>query len=80
MPGSLWHIKTDEAQGDTNVDTTNTSPFKYKSNVAEKTTDNGTVTGGETAVFLRDLSNFWRSLEMLFINWKVHLELKWGEK
>ena len=28
---------------------------------------------------LKYLSNFWRSLEMLLINCKIHLELNWNE-
>ena len=30
-----------------------------------------------TALPLKYLSNFWRSLEMLLINFKVDLKLKW---
>ena len=33
----------------------------------------------KTAVPLKYLSNFWRSLEMSQINWKVELPLKWME-
>ena len=36
--------------------------------------------GVKIAVLLKYLSNFWRSLEMLLINCKVELSLKWIEK
>ena len=51
----------------------NTPSFKYKSSFI---TDRN---GVKIAVPLKDLSNFWRSLEMPLINCKVELSLKWYE-
>ena len=38
---------------------------------------NGIFGDTTVAVPLKYLSNFWRSIEMPFINWKVELKLKW---
>ena len=43
------------------------------------TENNGTKNGVKLAVPLKNLSNFWRSLEMPLINCKVELSLKWIE-
>ena len=59
----------------------NSQSFKYKSALVGKTTDavnnaNSSVKKNTKIVVpLKYLSNFWRSLEMPLINWKVHLEL-----
>ena len=76
---SLWQFKRDEIRGD--VDLTvdaehipnNSSPFKYKSSFITNRN------GAKIAVPLKYLTNFWRSLEMLLINCKVELSLKWNE-
>ena len=39
--------------------------------------DNGVFKDVKIAVPLKYLTNFWRSLEMLLINCKIHLELNW---
>ena len=78
MWGSLWQFKRDEIEGD--VDLTvdgnhipnNSSPFKYKS--IPSTNRNGV----KKIIPLKYLSNFWRSLEMPFINCKVELLLLWN--
>ena len=46
-------------------------------NVVNNTNDS--VKNRRTVVPLKNLSNFWRSLEMLLINCKIHLELNWIE-
>ena len=77
--GNLWQFKRDEIEGD--VDLTvdaqhipnNSSSFKYKSSFI--TNRNGV----KIAVPLKYLSNFWRSLEMPLISYKVKLSLKWYE-
>ena len=76
---SLWQFKRDEIEGD--VDLTidvqhipnNSSSFKYKSSFI--TGRNGV----KIVVLLKNLSNFWRSLEMPLINCEVELSLKWHE-
>ena len=76
--GSLWQFKRDEIEGD--VDWTvdgnhipnNLSSFKYKSNLI--TNRNGV----KTTVPLKYFANFWRSLEIPLINFKVDLPLTWN--
>ena len=58
----------------------NAPVFKYKSNLIGNTENNGIKNGVKTAVPLKYLSNFWRSLEMPLINCKVELSLKWYER
>ena len=77
--GSLWQFKRDEIKG--NVDLTvnaqnnpnNSSSIKYKSSFI--TNRNGV----KIVAPLKYLSNFWRSLQMLLINCKVELSIKWYE-
>ena len=73
--GSLWQFKRDEIEGD--VDLTvdgnhipnNLSSFKYKSSLIMNRN------GVKRAVPPKYLSNFWKSLEMSLINYKVELLL-----
>ena len=58
----------------------NTPLFKYKASNIGNTENNGTKNGVKIAIPLKYLSNFWRSLEMLLINCKFELSLKWIEK
>ena len=65
-----------------NVDVTNndnTPSFKFKASSIGNTENNGTKNGIKIAVPLKYFINFWRSLEMPLINWKVELSLKWIE-
>ena len=57
----------------------NSEFFKYKAALVRKTADavanaNSSVKVAKIFVPLKYLSNFWRSLEMPLINYKVHLE------
>ena len=63
----------------TDVTTTDSSSFKYKSSIFKPpaATDNGVFKNVKLAVPLKYLSNFWESLEMPLINYKIHLELNW---
>ena len=75
--GSLWQFKRDEIEG--NVDLTvnaqhipnNSSSFKYKSSLI---TNRNCVKIAES---LKYLTGFWISLEMLLINCKVELSIRW---
>ena len=58
----------------------NNPSFKYKASLIGNTGDDGTKNAVKIAVPLKYLSNFWRSLEMPFINCKVELSLKWYER
>ena len=53
--------------------------FKYKASIIDNTGANGTKNEVKIAAPLKYLSNFWRSLEMPLINFKVGLSLKWIE-
>ena len=82
--GSLWQFKRDEVP-DNNADliVNDSQSFKYKAVLLGKTAnhDDGkrSVKDVEVVFPLKYLSNFWRSLEMLLINWKIHPELNWIE-
>ena len=75
--GSLRPFKRDEMEGDDDLtDDGNhirnrSSSFKYKSSLI--TNRNGV----KIAALPKYLSNFWRSLEMPFINSKIELSLTW---
>ena len=80
--GSLWNFKRDEIIGNINITNNTSSSFKYKSNLLGDTDADGANRKKENvkiAVPLKCLSNFWRSLEMPLINFKVALSLKWIE-
>ena len=59
------------------VTTGDSSSFQHKSSFFKPltTADNGVFKDVKLAVPLKYLGNFWRSLEMLSINCKIHLEL-----
>ena len=78
--GRLWNFKRDQLINNANVTNDNKAPsFKYKAILIGNTENNGTKNGVKVPVPLKYLSNFWRSLEMLLINCKVELSLKWIE-
>ena len=59
----------------------NNSPsFKYKASIIGNTENNRIKTGVKIAVPLKYLSNFWRSIEMPLINYRIELSLNWIEK
>ena len=80
--GSLWFYSKDEATK-FNAYIANTNNFKsfmYKSKLLENTEAdgaNGILKNAATAMLLKYLSNFWRSLKMSLINCKVELKLIW---
>ena len=83
--GSLWQFKRDEVPAN-NADLTidNSQSFKYKAALLGKTANavnntNSSVKEAKIVVPLKYLSNFWRSLEMSLINYKIYLELNWIE-
>ena len=74
--GNLWGFKREEVANNANVANNNNVPsFKYKAKLIGNTEANGIKKGVKTAVPLKYLSNFWRSLEIPFINCKVELSL-----
>ena len=83
--GSLWQFKRDEVpNNDAGLSIDNSKSFKYKAAIVGKTADaaggNTFVKNTKIVVPLKYLSRFWRSLEMLLINCKIHLELNWIEE
>ena len=78
--GSLWQFKRDEITNNADVTNDNAPSFKYKANLIGSTENNGTKNGVKIVVPLKYLSNFWRSLEMPLINYKVERSLKWYER
>ena len=60
-----------------NVTTKDSSSFKYKSGILGNSADDGILKNLKIVVPLKYLTNSWRSLEMLLINCKIHLELNW---
>ena len=53
--------------------------FKYKSSILGTTIDTGVLGNTKIVVPLKYLYNFFRSLEMPLINYKIHLELSWSK-
>ena len=82
ITGSLWfYSKYQAINFDADIeDNDDFKSFKYKTKLVGKTEvdyANGTSKNAAIAVPLKYLSNFWRSLEMSFINSRVELKLKW---
>ena len=69
--GSLWQYYTYEP----NNNLVDSESFKSKIKITGKTPDNGNEKDVEIMVPLKYLSNFWRTLEMPFMNCKVTLML-----
>ena len=85
--GSLYQFKRDEtpmndAGNPNNVALDNSKSFKYKASLLGKADgDDGnyrSLKNTKIVVPLKYLSRFFRSLEMLLINCKIHLELNWN--
>ena len=83
--GTLWFYSKNEATSFNNnsENTDNFKFFKYKTKLLGNTVPqptpnnaNGILKNATIAVPLKYLSNFWRSLEMPLINYKVELKLK----
>ena len=67
--GSLWQFKWDVIEGDNDLTADILSSFKYKLSFIGNTVADGVnrkEEGVKTAVPLKYLSNFWRSLEVPF--------------
>ena len=79
--GSLWQFKRDEVPlNNAALAADSAQSLKYKAALVGKTAvgvnnANSSVRHKKNVVPLKYLTNFWRSLEMLLINCKIHLEL-----
>ena len=79
--GNLWHFGRDEIINNADVSNDDNAPsFKHKASLIGNNEANGTKNKVKISVPLKYLSNFWRSLEMPLINFKVELSLKWYER
>ena len=78
--GSLWFYSKDKTTSfNANIANNNIESFEYKVKLLESPeTDeaNGILNNATIAVSLKYWSNFWRSLEMPFLNCEVELKLK----
>ena len=75
--GSLWNYYRDEA---INPFSSNSESIKYKTNIAGKTPQNNDpLTNAKVVIPLKNLSNFWRSLDISLINCEVELILTWSK-
>ena len=72
--GSLWQYYRD----DPNDNIAESVSFKFKIITTGKTSDADNTKDVKIAVPLKYLSNFWRTLEMLLINWEINLILTWS--
>ena len=82
--GSLWHFNKDEQPKENNQNLSNLSAdnswsFKYKSNLIGIFPNGGRKNGVKIVVPLKNLSNFWKSLEMPLINCKIEVSLTWNQ-
>ena len=68
--GSLWQNDRDVPNND-NI--TNSQSFKFKTKITGKTPADSNTKNFEIVVPLKYLTNFWRTLEMLLINYESNL-------
>ena len=54
--------------------------FDFKINITGKLEGSNTEKEAEIVVLLKQLNNFWRTLEMPLINCEINLILTWPEK
>ena len=87
-PGSLWNHYRDEVNDDANE---NNDAVNYRINIKKekskyfeyKTKITGNIQAvnnrldGEVLVPLKNLSNFWRSLDLPLVKWEIELDLSW---
>ena len=85
--GSLYQFKRDESPmndvgNPNNVALDNSTSFKYKASLLGKATDadcnDRSLKNTKIIAPLKNLSNFFKSLEMPLVNFKIHLELSWN--
>ena len=85
---SLWFYSKDELTDFNNniANTNDFKSFKYKAKSLGNTEaqpnpnhTNGILKNATVALPLKYLSNFWKSLEMPFINCKIEVKLKWAK-
>ena len=60
-----------------NEKTTNSKFFEYKANIMGNTLLDNKRLETEVNVSLKYLSNFWRSIDFVLINYEIELDLTW---
>ena len=73
--GGLWQYYKD----DSNDNITQSESFESKIKITGKTPPAGNTKDAEIIVPLKNLSNFWKTLEMSLINCEVNLILTWSK-
>ena len=75
--GSAWNYYRDKPS---NPLSSNPESFKYKTSITGKTPENNdSLTNVKVVILLKFLSNFWKSLNIPFINYEVELILTWSK-
>ena len=81
--GRLWQYYRDELALDNNIIDVPSKKisilFKFKEKITGQTRNKGTK-NVEIMVPLKDLSSFWRTLEMPLINCEINLQITWSGK
>ena len=84
--GSLWNYYRDEPNSglggaDNNLDYSikDSKSFDYKTGITGKLADDNRTKNAEIVVPLKDLSNFWRKLDIALVNCEVSLTLTLSE-
>ena len=79
----LWNYYRDEpnseAEGNINYSVKDSISFDYKIRITRRLEGKETEKEVEIVVSLKQLSNFWRTLDMPLINCEVNLILTWSE-
>ena len=72
--GSLWHYR----KVIPNDNIAASESFKFKARTTGRSSADGNTKNAEIVVPLKDLINFWGTLEMPLINCKINLQLTWS--
>ena len=81
--GSLWNYYRDEPNGENNnlnYSIKDSKSFDYKTSITGKLEGINRKKDAEIVVPLKHLSNFWRTLDIVFVNCEINLILTWYEK
>ena len=85
---SLWNcfidkVDDDENENDDNQNTINNNKtttskfFDNKTKIIGSTPNNNNILNAKVVVPLKDLSNFWRSLDLPLVNCETEIDLRW---
>ena len=88
--GRLWNYYRDEINDDDNENNNNNykinndkaiknKSLEYKTKILGSTPNDNNILDTEVVVLLKDLSNFWRSLDLPLFNYETELDL-WRSK